>query len=213
MVAFSVSPLLSTISMSPLTPGSTTWLFVRTWPLPSMTKPDPVADPSLPASTLMVTTLGRATAAMLATEPAGRCVAPGPGSGKVVPARLMRSSATWLAMPPMTPESRHRPMTAATTLPRPRRADGAGGSESATLPGGTGPLSRAGSPPAGAWGTEPRYDVPPGAAAAPASTSPGWVDAAGPVADGASAVGVGGAYAERWASSARESARSLPQAA
>ena len=39
-----------------------------------MTKPDPVADPSLPPSTLIVTTLGRAAAAMLATEPGGRAV-------------------------------------------------------------------------------------------------------------------------------------------
>src|SRR6478735_2686759 len=194
MVAFSVSPLLSTIWMSPLTPGSTTWLLVSTCPLPSMTKPEPVADPSLPASTLIVTMLGSATAAMLATDPAGRCVAPGPGSGNVVPARWMRSCASWPATPPMTPESRHRPTTRAASRPRPRRG-APGASVSGTPPGGTDPASPPGSP-AGAWGTGPTY-----AGWWPAACAPtcGSVEVAVPApdasagADGATGAATGGA--------------------
>src|SRR6478609_1050348 len=175
MVAFSVVAVSLTKKMSPLTPGSTTWLLVSTCPLPSMTKPEPVADPSLPASTLIVTMLGSATAAMLATEPAGRCVAPGPGSGSVVPARWMRSCASWPATPPTIPESRHRPTTSAASLPRPRRG-APRASVSGTPPGGTDPASAPGSP-AGAWGTGPTYAgwTPPTCAPAPGS-----VELAGP---------------------------------
>src|SRR6478735_7173214 len=207
--------------MSPLTPGSTTWLFVRTWPLPSMTKPEPVAGPSLPPSTLIVTTLGSATAAMLATDPAGRCVAPGPGSGSVDPVTLTRSPASWPATPPTTPESRQRPTTARTTLPRPRGRPGGAGASVSRTPGEGGPPTVLGSPVAGAWGTGPAYAVP-----APAGTSLGCASPGPPAGPGVAVApesgaegetdpgaAAGGAYAERCASSARASARSLPHEA
>ncbi len=65
-------PLWSTISIGPLSSSAwaTTWLLVITWPLLSMTKPDPVAPCSSPSySATICTELGStfsATAAMLA---------------------------------------------------------------------------------------------------------------------------------------------------
>src|SRR6478672_12077777 len=125
--------------------ADTTWLFVRMWPLRSMTNPDPVADPSLPPSTLIVTTLGRAVAAMLATLPAGRAVAPTPGAGRVEPlVRETRSPSSCPATPPTTAESRQSPTTAATRTPRRGRL--------AVVVTGPGPASVA-PPSAGAIGT------------------------------------------------------------
>ena len=59
----------------------TTWLLVRTCPSVSMTKPDPVPEPSA-SLTRTVTTLGRVAAAICATLPSGLVVCPGTNAGR-----------------------------------------------------------------------------------------------------------------------------------
>src|SRR6478752_8679156 len=99
MVAASVLPLFSSTVIVPEPPPAVaTWLLVRMCPWLSMTKPDPVP---LPSDVLIriVTTLGSASAAILAMLPSGRAVEPGPGAGTDDPSVPVRFSS---CCPPST---------------------------------------------------------------------------------------------------------------
>src|SRR6476659_93193 len=121
MVASISVPLDSSTLIVPVSAApATTWLLVMMWPLASATKPDPVPVPSAPF-TRIVTTLGRALAAMLAIEPSGRLVAPPPTLGIEEAERCPKSRRSLdPSHPPATPP--RRPASSALTAATPTSA-------------------------------------------------------------------------------------------
>src|SRR5215207_6801766 len=124
--AVAVAPLsVTTWIEPPRAAAATTWLFVRMWPEPSITKPEPVALESSAPSTFSWTTLGSRLAATAETEPLrtlGSAVpTPMAGPGWSSTGLALPSATTLTAAPAPATRPTSRATRAANAMSRPLR--------------------------------------------------------------------------------------------